>query len=152
MKIISMRKYYVYDLDDFLEKFGYKEKLFEKYKLHNTKDILEISGKSRLQIIEELLEENKKKDEYYFVWVDGIYKFEIVFEYEDIRRLADKFLIANWYSKSDIEEMIGERLTNEEYKQIIGEWNSYGNFDIVSEIIEDFVLEWKKRREEEVVK
>ncbi len=59
--------------------------------------------------------------------------------HEALCYLSDYILIANWYDKEDLENVIDKELDEEEYRKIIEEWNDDGLHDEVNEVIRDFI-------------
>jgi len=61
--------------------------------------------------------------------------------HEALCYLSNYILIANWYDKEDLENVIDKELDEEEYRKIIEEWNDDGLHDEVNEVIRDFMNE-----------
>lgn len=56
--------------------------------------------------------------------------------------LSDYILIGNWYDKKDLENVLGEELTDEKYNEIVKEWNDNGNHNEINEVIRTWYDNW----------
>ena len=61
------------------------------------------------------------------------------YAWDIISMLSDEILIANWYDKEDLEQILGHSLTDRQYKEIVEAWNRYAIHDQINEIIRMFV-------------
>lgn len=73
-------------------------------------------------------------------------------EYKEIMKLSNKVLVANFYDKEDLEQILGREISDREYEIIIRQWRKNGWFDRVNEIIRQWYNEYREDIEKEAKK
>ena len=64
-----------------------------------------------------------------------------------INELANKILIANFFEKEHIEEMLGKKITEQEYSDIVSKWNDNGCWDEITEMVRNWIEHNIKEKE-----
>lgn len=61
---------------------------------------------------------------------------------EDVRdliRLSERVLVAAWYTKEDLEEILERDLTGEQYAKIVRDWEHHGDFTRIHDVIKNWI-------------
>ena len=90
-------------------------------------------------ILDDKALDNALNDEIYNGIKEGIMQLIKNNAWDIVAMLSKELLIANWYEKEDLENILGHSITDKQYKEIVEAWNRYAIHDQINEIIRMFV-------------